>query len=128
MVRMVRILSLAIGIVAGLIPTSIVYLDGFWDLQLMVVLGLTWAIAGWLMARNWGTMRKAQDRWQVLLVVLVFGVAMFGVHAELPISGDLWDVLRLLILGGIWGSAALGIEMAHSHEEQRQSRITTPAD
>lgn len=125
---MVRILSLAVGIVVALIPTSVLYLDGFWDLQLMVVIGLTWAIAGWLMARNRRTMRKAQDRWQVLLVVLVFGVAMFGVHAELPISGNLWDALRLLILGGIWASAALGIEMAHSHEEQRQSQIATSAD
>lgn len=73
-------------------------------------------------------MRKAQDRWQVLLVILVVGVPMFGVHADLPVSGDLWDVLRLLILGGIWGSAALGIEIAYSHEEQQQSQIVTSAD
>ena len=125
---MVRTVPLAVGIAMGLLPTSIVYFDGYWDFQLMVVLGLTWAIAGWLMARNWRTMRKAQDRWQVLLVILVVGVPMFGVHAGLPVSGDLWDVLRLLILGGIWGSAALGIEIAYSHEEQQQSQIVTSAD
>ena len=125
---MVRIVPLVVGIAAGLLSTSALYFDGFWDFQLMVMLGLTWTVAGWLMARNWRTMRKAQGRWQVLLVVLLFGVAMFGVHADLPISGNLWDALRLLILGGIWGSAALGIEIAHSHEEQRQSQIVTSAD
>lgn len=119
---------IAVGLVLGVAVPSVVYADGYWDPQLMAVLGLTWTVSGWLMARNWRTMREAPERWGALYALLVIGVPQFGIHADLPLSGDLWDVLRLLVIGGLAGAVALGIEMARPESHREESRVTTPAD
>lgn len=77
----------AVGLVLGVTLPFLFYADGYWDPQFMVVLGLTWTVSGWLMARNWRALRGASNRLGVLYVLLLVGVPTFGIHASRAISG-----------------------------------------
>ncbi len=91
-----------IGSIIGVLPVSVLYFDGYWDLQLATIIWATFAIAGWLGVRrrdvwrsrgSWWSTRD--NRWSALLVVVILGGAQFGVHMDLPISDDLTVALSV---------------------------------
>jgi predicted membrane channel-forming protein YqfA (hemolysin III family) len=97
----------AIGLIIGTIVTLMFYIDGFWNPQLILITGSTWAVAGWFYVRNWNVWRQSGDLWYSVFIAVVAGSSFFGVHADLPIPEDLRIALGVLVLGV--GTAALGI-------------------
>ncbi|MGA9401305.1 hypothetical protein [Haladaptatus sp.] len=113
----IRIAPIA-GVIIGSLPVSVLYLDGYWDLQLAAVIWMVFAVAGWLAVRrrdvwgsrgNWWSARD--NRWSALLVVVVLGGGQFGVHMDLPIPEDLTVALWYLVFGVGLASAAIGVEI-----------------
>jgi hypothetical protein len=123
-----KLIAPAIGLVIGIFPTLLLYIDGFWNPQLGLILGITWAVAGWLYVRNWNVWRQSGDLWYCVFLAVVAGSSFFGVHAELPIAEDLRIALGMLVLGV--GAAALGIgaELTFDATSDTQSDITTISD
>ncbi|MCO8246099.1 MULTISPECIES: hypothetical protein [unclassified Haladaptatus] len=99
------------GVIIGLFPVSVLYLDGYWDLQLVAFIWATFAIAGWLAVRRRDVWRSRGSWWSALLVVVVLGGAQFGIHMDLPIPEDLTIALWYLVFGVGLASAAIGVEI-----------------
>lgn len=97
----------AIGLIMGVFPTALLYIDGYWDPQLGIILGIVWAVAAWLYVRNWNIWRQSGNLWYSVFIAVVAGASFFGVHTDLPLSEDLRIALGMLVLGV--GTAALGI-------------------
>ena len=112
------------GIITGLLFASILYLDGVRDLLLMIFVGSSWTVAVWLILRNRRTFKDAGSGWTLLLMWLTVGVAMLGVHTELPMAEGLSTDIGLLVMGAGWAVAGVGIEMAKASNDHRSS--TTP--
>jgi Flp pilus assembly protein TadB len=116
--------SLAVGGFAGVAVAGITYVEGLESLQLVVCLGLVWALAGWSLTRNRRLLRNADALPAVLYALLVIGVPMFGVHADLAL-GDLREPLVFLTMGVAAAGIGLGAEMSGSTEQERTTAVTT---
>lgn len=99
------------GVIIGSFPVSVLYLDGYWDLQLVAFIWATFSIAGWLMVRRRDLWSARGNRWSALLVVVVLGSTQFGIHMDLPIPEDLTIAIWFLVLGLGYASAAIGVEI-----------------
>jgi len=122
---MVRNAGLIAGLATGLLFASILHLDGVRDLQLILFVGFSWAVAAWLMIRNRRIWKDAGSGWTFLLVWLTLGVALFGVHTELPIPENLNTDLGLLIVGAGWAAAGVGVEIGQDDENCQSSTAAT---
>ncbi len=96
----------------GLLPVSVLYFDGYWNVQLAAIIWGVYAIAGWLVLRRQDVWRTRGNRWYALLVAVILGGAQLGVHMDLPISDGLTVALWYLVFGVGLASAGVGVEMA----------------
>lgn len=107
------------GVVGACVPPVLLYTDGFWDVQLAVVLGAVSGVAGWLLYRHHETMRERSGWPPLAFVVVVTGVPLFGVHGSLGIAPDLRIALWWLFFGSgiaLWG---IGCEMGTTQSSRR---------
>ncbi|WP_396611826.1 hypothetical protein ACH9L7_00640 [Haloferax sp. S1W] len=118
--------ALSIGAIAGAFASGVYYLDGSWDSQLLLFLGVTWVMAGWLVTRNRSVLKNPNTVPQILLVLLVVGVPLFGIHSDLSL-GTLRSPLGLLVMGVAVAGIGLGAEMSRSPAAE-QSATVAPAD
>ncbi|ELZ82597.1 hypothetical protein C453_15968 [Haloferax elongans ATCC BAA-1513] len=118
--------ALSVGVIAGIFASGVYYLDGSWDAQLLLFLGLTWGMAGWLVARNLSSLENPNTVPQILLALLVTGVPLFGIHSDLPL-GSLRSPLGLLVMGVAVAGIGLGAEMSTSPAEEQRTTVA-PAD
>ncbi|NLV03916.1 hypothetical protein C5B89_09480 [Haloferax sp. Atlit-47N] len=123
---MVNSKALFIGVIAGAFVSGVYYLDGSWDSQLLLFLGVTWLMAGWLVARNQSVLKNVNTLPQILFALLVVCVPQFGVHSDL-LLGSLRSPLELLVMGVAVAGIGLGAEMSESAAEE-QSATVAPAD
>ncbi|WP_231184340.1 hypothetical protein [Haladaptatus sp. DYF46] len=100
------------GVILGSLPVAVLYVDGYWDVQLAAVIWGVYALLGWLILRQGDIWRTRGDRWNALLVIVAMGGSQFGVHMNLPMSGKLTIALWFLVLGVAFTAAAIGVEMA----------------
>ena len=115
------------AVIGACFPTTILYADGFWNLQLAGMIGVVCALAGLFLSRHSQTWKQASPKLSTLFVCFLVGVPQFGIHADLPISSDLRVAIWMLIVGtgvAIWG---LGVEMASKipHERDAPAPIST---
>ncbi|RDI70337.1 hypothetical protein [Halopelagius longus] len=115
----------SIGAIAGVLMGGAYYAEGQWDPQLLFFLGLTWGLAGWLLARNRRTLNDAEPLQQILYVGLVIGTPMFSIHPELPL-GDLRMALVLLTMGVAAAGIGLGAEMSEASREEQSTAVADP--
>lgn len=113
----------SIGAIVGALAGGAYYADGQWDPQLLFCLGLTWGLAGWLLARNHRAMKNADIPPQILFAGLVAGIPLYGIHPELPLGG-LRTTLVLLTTGIAAAGIGLGAEMSESSHEERSTTVT----
>lgn len=107
------------GLVGACVPTALLYTDGFWNLQLAVVLGAVSGVAGWLLYRHRETMRERSGWPQPAFAVVVAGVPLFGMHGDLGIAPDLRIALWWLFFSSgiaLWG---IGCEMGAARSSGR---------
>ncbi|WP_115865098.1 hypothetical protein [Halorussus litoreus] len=119
--------SFAAGLIVGLLPTGVLYLDGYWDPQLAVFVWASFTVTGWLGARHRENVRQS-TWWTALLVALVIGGAQFGVHMDLPIGHDLTVALWFLVLGVGTAAALVGVEIGVRASETSTTTANTMAD
>lgn len=108
------------GLVGACVPTALLYTDGFFNLQLALVLGAVSGVAGWLLYRHHEMMRERSGWSQLVFAVVVTGVPLFGVHGDLGIAPNLRVALWWLFFGSgiaLWG---IGCEMGTA----RSSRMS----
>ncbi|WP_074794483.1 hypothetical protein [Haloferax larsenii] len=117
--------SLSIGVLASVFASGVYHLDGSWDAQLLLVLGLTWGIAGWLVARNRSCLENPNTVPQILFALLI-GIPLFGIHSDLSL-GTLRSPLVLFVMGVALAGIGLGAEMSASPTAE-QSATVAPAD
>jgi hypothetical protein len=101
-----------VGVVLGSLPVAVLYVDGYWDVQLAAVIWGVYALAGWLAGRRWDVWNEGKNKWAGLLPLVLIGGSQFGVHMDLPIAEKLTIALWFLVLGVGLASAAIGVEMA----------------
>ena len=110
-----------VGLVLGGLPVVMFILIGFRDLGVLGSLAVTYALIGWLMARQWDIWRdrggSIVTTWAALLVVPVLGSGLFGVHDGLSLTNDQAFALRLLVLGVGYAAAGIGVEMGRAAEK-----------
>ena len=122
---MVRLKPLLAGLVLGVAPVLVLYVDGFWDLQLVFFVWLSFTVTGWFIGRDglksWGE----NQRWTALQVLLVVGGAQLGVHMDLPIGSELTIALWFLVFGVGTAATHVGVEMGRRQSQRRQNTVTT---
>ncbi|MFD1586685.1 hypothetical protein ACFR9U_06795 [Halorientalis brevis] len=107
------------GLLLGGFPVVLLWIVGFRDGQLLVLLALTWALGGWLTARQWEVWngQGPEKLWGILAGILPFAVGKYGVHGGLPLSNEQEYALQLLVFGVGLTAVGLGVEMGTSAEK-----------
>lgn len=102
------------------------------DPILASALGVVYAAAGWLVARNWslladGKQGWAASRWSSAAVALSLFAALFGPHQALALPRSTTFMLQLLVVGTAWTTLLLGVSWAEARASDRLSG-SAPAD
>ncbi|WP_089871610.1 hypothetical protein [Halogranum rubrum] len=122
---MVDYKSLSAGVIVGGVIAWVHSIDGSWNPQLLLSLGLIWALAGWLLTRNRSAL-KDSDLFPQILLPLLLVFPLYSIHPQLQLGGH-----RLTLVQLAMGIAAVGIglgaEMSKSTDEERP-QTGTPAD
>ncbi|ELZ78145.1 hypothetical protein KU306_01230 [Haloferax larsenii] len=116
--------ALSIGVLASVFASGVYYLDGSWDAQLLLVLGLTWGIAGWVVTRNRSALKNPNTVPQILFVLLVMGLPQFGIHSDLSL-GTLRSPLILFVMGVAVAGIGLGAEVSTSPAEEQSTTVAS---
>lgn len=107
------------GSIGACVPTALLYADGFWNIQLAVVLSAVSGVAGWLLYRHHETLGES-ERWpHLVFVVVLVGVPPFGMHGKLGMAPDLRIALWWLFFSSgiaLWG---IGCEMGTARSSRR---------
>jgi len=110
-----------LGLTLGGLPVVMSILIGVRDPGVLGSLAITYALIGWLMARQWDIWRgrgsSIVTTWAALLVVPVLGSGLFGVHDGLSLTNGQAFALRLLVLGVGYAAAGIGVEMGRAAEK-----------
>lgn len=120
---MIRPKSLAVGGLAGVAVPGVNYVEGLESVQLLVCLGVVWAIAGWSLTQNRRTLRRSDTVHQLLFALLVVGIPTFGIHADLPL-GEFRLPLMFLAMGVAAAGIGLGADMSESTDTTRTGSPT----
>lgn len=110
---MVYLKSLAVGGLAGVAAAGVNYVEGLESMQLLVCLGVVWAIAGWSLTQNCRTVRRSDTVHQLLFALLVVGIPPFAIHADLPL-GEFRVPLMFLATGVAAAGIGLGADTIES--------------
>ncbi len=116
------------GALGVCVPTAILYIDGYWNVQLAVLIAAVWGLAGWSLSRYVSVWKQMDTKTSILIVFLFVAVPQFGIHADLPIPADLRIALWYLFMGAglsFWG---LGVKTASKTSSNQHQRSPTSAD
>ncbi len=116
------------GAIGMCVPTAILYLDGYWNVQLVVLIAAMWGIGGWSLSQHVSVWEQMDNKAGILTVFLLVAVPPLGIHAHLPISADLRIALWYLFAGAglsFWG---LGIQMVSKTLSNQYQQSTTSID
>ncbi|SFK66972.1 hypothetical protein SAMN04487950_0498 [Halogranum rubrum] len=122
---MVDYKALSAGVIVGGVIAWIHSIDGSGNPQLLLSLGLIWALAGWLLARNRSALKDSGLFPQILLPLLVV-FPLYSIHPDLQLGGHRLTLVQLA-MGIAAAGIGLGAEMSKSADEER-SQPVTPAD
>ena len=109
--------ALLTGIATGLIPTAIIYVDGYWNPVLGFFLSTSFGLMGWLYFRNRN--RLSKSRWIIVQVLLVIGCAQFGIPAGFDLTGKISTTMSFLVLGIGWSAMLIGVEIGRTTPHHR---------
>jgi hypothetical protein len=115
---MVHLKSLAVGGLLGAAVAGVNYVEGLESVQLLVCLGVVWAVAGWSLTQNHRTLRRSETVHQLLFVLLAVGIPPWAIHADLPL-GELRLPLMWLATGVAVAGVGLGAAMSEASTENR---------
>jgi len=122
---MVDFKALSAGVIVGGVIAWIHSIDGTGNPQLLLSLGLIWALAGWLLTRN-GSVLKDSGLFPQLLFALLVVFPLYSIHPELQLGGYRLTLVQLA-MGIAAAGIGLGAEMSKSAGE-KQSQPVSPAD
>lgn len=100
------------------------YIDGYWNVQLAVLIAAVWGLTGWSLSRYVSVWKQMDTKTSILMVFPFVAVPQFGIHADLPIPSNLRIALWYLFMSAglsFWG---LGVTTVFKTSNQYQESLT----
>jgi hypothetical protein len=107
-----RIAAALVGLVVGTVSATAVYLLVYPDLGVTVLLGAVYALAVWLLLRQWSVWTTSGSLWGDAMGGVPLAVSLFGVQFVHRLSDGARLAMSLLIIGTGFAMAGFGVELA----------------